>query len=212
MKVQIFCWQFLLFQKAGIIIKMCQKVSCVIWKIMYRELFKWLKVNGYLVTQAYPGIYYVEKEGMFPIQIIVGAQLNRKNHLWLKSLSQKMTETDVEKLVLQVAALSDLGDRSNAEAILQVSITENKDLFRKVVEERELEVNDALMELMKPRIDEVVKEAVDNNTKETAKETSVGMVRKLFNQGVSYELCRASIDSDVISDEELQAIYNKTLE
>ena len=179
---------------------------------MYRELFKWLKVNGYLVTQAYPGIYYVEKEGMFPIQIIVGGQLNRKNHLWLKSLSQKMTETDVEKLVLQVEALSDLGDRSNAEAILQVSITENKDLFRKVVEERELEVNDALMELMKPRIDEVVKEAVTEAVDNNTRETSVGMVRRLFNQGVSYEICRASIDSDVISDEELQAIYNKTLE
>ena len=109
---------------------------------------------------------------------------------------------------MQVETLSDLGDRSNAEAILQVSITENKDLFWKVVEERELEVNDALM---KPRIDEVVKAAVDNTTKETAKETSVGMVRKLFNQGVSYEICRASIDSDVISDEELQAIYSNTL-
>ena len=210
MKVQIFCWQFLLFQKAGIIIKMCQKVSCVIWKIMYRELFKWLKVNGYLVTQAYPGIYYVEKEGMFPIQIIVGAQLNRKNHLWLKSLSQKMTETDVKKLVLQVEALSDLGDRSNAEAILQVSIKENQALFDRMKEEGDVVVSNVLMEFMKPEIDAVVKEAVDNATREVAKEATRQTARRLFNQGVSYEICRATIDSDVISDEELQAIYNNT--
>ena len=66
-----------------------------------RELMKWLKENKYKVTETYPGIYYVEKEGVFPIQIIVGAKLNRNNHLWLKSLTQKMTETDVERLVLQ---------------------------------------------------------------------------------------------------------------
>lgn len=192
MKVQIFCWQFLLFQKAGIIIKMCQKVSCVIWKIMYRELFKWLKVNGYLVTQAYPGIYYVEKEGMFPIQIIVGSQLNRKNHLWLKSLSQKMTETDVKKLVLQV------------------SIKENQALFDRMKEEGDVVVSNVLMEFMKPEIDAVVKEAVDNATREVAKEATRQTASRLFNQGVSYEICRATIDSDVISDEELQAIYNNT--
>ena len=166
--------------------------------------------NGYLVTQAYPGIYYVEKEGMFPIQIIVGAQLNRKNHLWLKSLSQKMTETDVKKLVLQVEALSDLGDRSNAEAILQVSIKENQALFDRMKEEGDVVVSNVLMEFMKPEIDAVVKEAVDNATREVAKEATRQTASRLFNQGVSYEICRATIDSDVISDEELQAIYNNT--
>ena len=172
-----------------------------------RELMKWLKENKYKVTETYPGIYYVEKEGVFPIQIIVGAKLNRNNHLWLKSLTQKMTETDVERLVLQVEALSDMGDRNHAETILQVSITENKDLFRKVVEERDLEVNDALMELMKPRIDEVIKERTEQVTQQVTKESSIKMVRRLFNQGVSYEICRASIDTDVLSDAELEAIY-----
>ena len=174
-----------------------------------RVLMKWLKENKYLVIEAYPGIYYVEKEGMFPIQIIVGSRLNRNNHLWLKSLTQKMTETDVEKLVLQVKALSDLGDRNHAEAILQVSIKENLALFEKMKEEGDVVVSNVIMEFMKPEIDAVVKEAVDYATKEVTKDSSIKMVRRLFKQGVSYEICRSSVDVDVLSDAELQAIYKE---
>ena len=176
-----------------------------------RELMKWLKGNKYLVTEAYPGIYYVEKEGVFPIQIIVGAKLDRNNHLWLKSLTQKMTETDVEKLVLQVEALSDLGDRNYAETILQVSMKQNLALFEKMKEEGDVVVGNIIMEFMKPEIDAVVKEAVENATREVTKEvtkdSSIKMVRRMFKQGVSYDICRATVDVEVLSDEELQAIY-----
>ena len=133
---------------------------------------KWLKANEYKVTEAYPGIYYVEKEGFFPIQIIVGARLNRNNHLWLKSLTQKMTETDVEKLVLQVEALSDLGDRNHAETILQVSMKENLALFEQMKEEGDIVVSNIIMEFMKPEIDVVVKEAVDHTTREVTEKVT----------------------------------------
>ena len=137
-----------------------------------RELMKWLKANEYKVIETYSGIYYVEKQGIFPIQIIVGAKLDRNNHLWLKTLTQKMTETDVKKLVLQVETLSDLRDRNYAETILQVSMKQNLALFEKMKEEGDVVVGNIIMEFMKPEIDAVVKEAVEHATREVTEKVT----------------------------------------
>lgn len=164
-----------------------------------RELFKWFKRNGYQVEEKFKGIYYVKKEGLFPIQIIVGKQLNSDNHLWLKSLSQKMTERDVEKLILRIQKLSDQGDKNHAESILQVSVKENRDIFDRMKEGSDAAMRNYLMEFMKPEIDALVRE----RECETAK--------RMFKQGVSYEICRASIEEDIVSDEELKEIYEEVV-
>ena len=44
-----------------------------------RELFKWFTKHGYEICEKYPGIYYVNKDGNFPIQVIVSSRLAKEN-------------------------------------------------------------------------------------------------------------------------------------
>ena len=176
-----------------------------------RELFKWLKSKNCTIQEAFKGIYYIKKNGIFPIQIIVGSQLSQDNHLWLKSLSQKLTEQDVEKLILKIQKLSDKGDKDYAESILQVSVKENRSIFDRIKEGSDIEMRNYLMEFMQPEIDAVVKAATDKIERETAKNTAIQTAKRMLEQRVSYEICRASIDVDVVSDEELQAIYDEVV-
>ena len=50
----------------------------------------------------YNGIYYVEKEGSFPIQVIVSKKLTPENQKWLTLLSKNLKKKDAERIVLQM--------------------------------------------------------------------------------------------------------------
>ena len=63
------------------------------------KLFRYFKQHGIRIEKPYDGIYYVLDKVPFPTQVIVAKELEGKQHTWLKSLSDKMEEVDMRRLL-----------------------------------------------------------------------------------------------------------------
>ena len=103
-----------------------------------RELFKWFSSNNYVVEKPYDGIYYIKKDGFFATQIVVMKELSKKNHILLSSLTREMDKEGAERLAEFVAGLTDKEDKDNADAVLQVAMHANMQLFEMLKEDEML--------------------------------------------------------------------------
>ncbi len=45
-----------------------------------------------MVEKYFHGIYYVNKEGFIPVQIIVSKELDEENYVWINTLTNKMNQ------------------------------------------------------------------------------------------------------------------------
>ncbi len=68
---------------------------------------------------------------LFPTQIVVTKELDKKEHTWLTALSEGMEKQDMEAFLEKIDALTQKFDRELADSVLEVSIRAN----RKMVEE-----------------------------------------------------------------------------
>ncbi len=129
-------------------------------------LFKYFEENKYTVSNPYRGIYYIESGLKFPTQIIVGKELTHENHEWFNLLSDKVTKQEMARAIEYSRKVRNKNERELIDAIFEVSALANKN----VVEELKMGDEDmcqALMEIMKPEIEEVVNTAVLQERKET---------------------------------------------
>ena len=119
-------------------------------------LFRYFKEHGIRVANPYTGIYYVSDAVLFPTQIVVGKELEQKDHAWIKALSDKVQKQEMRELLERIISLTHKFDRELADSVLEVSIRAN----RQVVEE--LRGGDkmckALLEIMEPEIDKIIGE------------------------------------------------------
>lgn len=118
----------------------------------------------FTAVKPYEGIYYITKDGFFPIQIVVSKELAKDEHIWLTSLTNEMSETDARKLIQETDSLHEKDDKDYADSVFQLSIQLNKAIFNQIREE--LTMCQALRELLKPEIDEEIRIATEKATKE----------------------------------------------
>lgn len=130
-----------------------------------RELFAALRDSGMKIEERYHGIYYISGQILFDTQIIVTGQLDRGPHRSLRVLSRKVQEEDVRFFIEETSGLRNPGDRSNVDAVLQVSVSANKELYREI-RRRNSAMCEALRELMKDEIEEEKRIAVEAATRE----------------------------------------------
>lgn len=98
-----------------------------------REMFEKMKKLGLEIKERYPGIYYVSgKQALFDTQIVVTRQLDKKMHHTLRVLSRHVQEEDVRAFVEKAAQMSEPGDRNNIDAVLQVSVSANREIYEKI--------------------------------------------------------------------------------
>lgn len=118
-------------------------------------LFRYFEEHHIKVTNPYVGIYYILDAVLFPTQIIVGRELNQKNHTWIKALSNKVQKQEMRELLERVYNLTEKFDKELADSVLEVSIRANKQIVG------ELRGDDsmcqALLEIMEPEINEIRK-------------------------------------------------------
>ena len=119
-----------------------------------RELFKILEGSGVVIVEKYKGIYYLTGKVLFDTQIIVTGAMDGKKHPGLKILSKNAKEEDVRTFLQEAKQTKEPGERNNIDAVLQVSVSENADLFEKI--RRDEKMCQALRELMKEEIAEEV--------------------------------------------------------
>ncbi len=132
-------------------------------------LFKYFEENSYIVSNPYKGIYYIKSGLKFPTQIIVGKELTHKNHEWFNLLSDKVTKQEMARAIEYSRNIRNKNERELIDAIFEVSALAN----RNIVEELKMGDEDmcqALMEIMKPEIEEVVDTAVRETTERVERE------------------------------------------
>jgi len=169
-----------------------------------RELLKWFEKNDYEVREMYKGIYYVEKEGSFPIQVIVSGELSVENQKWLTALSNRLNPQDAERIVIQAEKLVQQDEKLYANSVLRVAVEENKAMFYKLRGESENMLFDSLKELMKEDLDEATRIGEEKG-KEIGKEGLI--IGALKNNSTAEEIARVL----GIPLEEVQAVEKKLL-
>ena len=102
---------------------------------------------------------------MFPTQIVVTKELDKKEHTWLTALSEGMKKQDMEAFLEKIEALTQKLDRELADSVLEVSIRANQ----KMVEELRGDGHmcQALLEIMEPEIMKIKEETRQRTRQET---------------------------------------------
>ncbi len=163
-----------------------------------RELVKHLRDKGYTVEKKEDGIYYVQ--GLeFPVQIIVNSKLPKEKNLWLKSLSNKISDTEV---VEQLAHEYE-GKKDNAlySSVMDVLIRANKEKFSEVKE-----MCEALKELFKEELEERWNDGVKVGISQGVLQGLETLVRKKIQKQKTLQQIAEELEAEV---EEIRPIYNR---
>ena len=138
-----------------------------------REMFKAMKKMGLEIEERYPGIYYISgKQALFDTQIIVTKQLEKETHRTLRVLSKHVQEEDVRAFVEKAGKMTEPGDRNNIDAVLQVSVSANREIYE-AIRRCDKIMCDALRELMK--------EDFEKQERETRQETLLETIKNLMD-------------------------------
>ena len=133
-----------------------------------QELFRWFYENGFHIRKKYPGIFYVEKEDWFPIQIIVSCELSKTNQKWLTLLSRRLERTDAERALVQLHTLSEDMKEKFGSAVVFVAEKANKMLFEEVKEDPKM--CEFIRQFMAKEIEEEASKLAPQLAKELATE------------------------------------------
>ena len=131
-----------------------------------REMIRALTESGAVLTRQYPGIYYLHRgpdgrgDVLFPAQIVVTGELDKNNHSSLRVLTREAAEEDVRLFLAEALSEPEKDDRENVDAILQVSVSANMELFERM--RRDDKMCQALKELLK---DEIVRDVAEGERK-----------------------------------------------
>jgi len=65
------------------------------------KLFQWFAGHGCSIDEVYKGVYYIKNAGFFQTQVIVAKELDKVNHMWLRSLTDSMDKGQAKRLISQ---------------------------------------------------------------------------------------------------------------
>lgn len=142
------------------------------------KLMEWLWQQGCCVEEAYRGVYYIKDAGFFVSQIIVSKELDDKNHIWLKSLTDGLDRQQARQLLNKSRELLDRPEAEYVDSVLQIVSKANPETFDRVKKE-DADMYSALVDLMRPEIDAAVSEAVTAVASEKTVEAIENAINKL---------------------------------
>lgn len=149
------------------------------------KMFLTLQRYGHKIQERYSGIYYVTEHLPFPAQIIVTQELEPGEHRSLRILSNHAKKEDVEEFLRKVEGMNTPRDRQNVEAVLQVSVKANDELYREI--RRDANMCDALRELMKDDLEDARKMGEAKGKAEGKIMGEAKIILKMNHSGMSPE-------------------------
>ena len=169
-----------------------------------RKLFSTLKELGCTATNVTAGVYYLSGLVNIPMQIVVTSELvDEEGFYALKIIRHNAREEDIRAFIREADAKDIIkGDRENIDAVLQVSVSANLDLYQKI--RREAAMCEALRELMKDEIEKDIREreeqqyerGIEQGIAKGTLETLKGLVRDgLLELKVAAERANMTVDS-----------------
>ena len=166
-KVQAYAYLYKAYGGSVDRIRFDEITATLIQESRPEALFRYLDENGYRVSNPYGGIYYIESGFNIPTQIIVGSELDSREHEWLHLLSGRVTKQEMAHAIEYSRNTESQEERNLIDAIFEVSVAANKEIVEELVRGDEA-MCQALMEIMKPEIDEIVTTAVLQECRKTA--------------------------------------------
>jgi len=129
----------------------------IVWDAKPVAFFKEVELAGGNIEEKYPGVYRISGLVNIPTQFVLTKSLDRKLHISLRLLTKHLTEEDAARFIEMASKFTEPGDPHNADALLQVSISANKEVYENM-KRRDPLMCQALKELMK---DEIMEERQD---------------------------------------------------
>ena len=115
-------------------------------------LMKMLREDyGVAIEKRTSGIYVIKEPFLGGVQIVVTRELDFKEHIWLTSLDDGMKEEAIWELLNEAGKLTNKDDREYADAVLQIAMEKNKNLFARGKERQDM--CQAFWELFAPEIE-----------------------------------------------------------
>lgn len=148
------------------------------------KMMRDIERDGGKIEKVSDGIYYV-KDMLIPAQIVVIKELNGAKHRSLRILSPRAQEDDIRGFLNEAKDFSEPGEKADADAVLQVSVSENMELYNEIMG-RYPEMCEALKTLMKDEIDQEKKAVEKETTERVAFDMILNTIKKMMkNQGQS---------------------------
>ena len=145
-------------------------------------LFRYFREHGgYMLSNPYQGIYYVEGNVLFPTQIIVTGELKTEDHIWLKALSGRMKPQDMRRLFEYVLRLNGKYDRELADSVVDVSVRANES-SREILMKGEEKMSGALLEIMMPQVKKEAQEMAVGMAQDMAKDMAQNMAKDMAQE------------------------------
>ena len=127
-------------------------------------------------VEKFPGVYYITGIADIKMQVVVGRELKGEEFVPIRIQKKNAAEKDVRAFVKMIENLKDKHTKNLADSVMQISISENKRLYDRLLEE-EPDMCAALRELMNDQIERekseainiAVSNAVSNNNENIAK-------------------------------------------
>lgn len=129
-----------------------------------RELIKKLIELGYNITEKASGIYYLTGAVMIATQIIVTSRLD-KEHTWLRVLTNRIKEEDIDTFSKKSREITAQGDRNNVDAIYQISVRANSNKYEEIKRRNPMACA-ALLELMRPEMEQYMEQQIQQQVQQ----------------------------------------------
>jgi len=153
------------------------------------KLFKEIEQLGGQVEQKFPGVYYISGLIHMPTQVIVQSELATEKNAVLRVISNRANEEDVRVFIKETRKLEDADDKHNADAVYEVSMRANSELYERLG--RDPEMCTAFKELFKEEILEA-----ERNGERQGQEKLGALIAKLIKAGRTDDALRASTDKE----------------
>lgn len=137
-------------------------------------MFRRIEEYGGVVEERYPGVYHISGIFNTPSQVLVTSRLDPRLHSSLRVLTKRARPEDVECFLRMAQGFTEPGDRRNADAVLQLSVSANRSVYEEV-RRRDAAMCEALRDLMRDEIREERQSAVDT--------ALVAVIRSLMEKG-----------------------------
>ena len=149
-------------------------------KKFLREMLKEiLRTRDLTVVKFDEGIYHISGE-IFPIQIIHTAKLSEENNFWLRNLTNDLKAREDARKLLE--KYNERQQEHLYQSVMDVIVKANIELFEEVDD-----MCDALMEIVKPKVEAKVKEATEKALKEGRIREKIDLISKKLAKGMSVE-------------------------
>lgn len=155
-----------------------------------RKLAEHLRVHrDYGIEKADEGIYYINGD-ILPMQLIIVPELSEENNLWLHSLTNELKSTkEAEELIYAYKGHQNEGlYQSVMDIIMRANI--NKFQEDKVM-------CDALMELMKDKLDEREQQGFSNGFSNGSQQQLLSLIQKKIQKGKSLSVIADELEETV---------------